>query len=122
MVKQINKGGESSRRKKIIDISLSSDSAYLPQLFAILDSDDTESNKRHAIRALANIGGNEAEKRLFKLLETSSGLMLGDVCKGLGQLKSRAAIPSLERLSNHKLEWVQMNAKWAIRQMVNKQK
>jgi HEAT repeat protein len=45
--------------------------------------------------------------------------MLGDVAHSLGELKSRKAIPRLNSLLNHDIEWLRQNAKWALAQISN---
>jgi HEAT repeat protein len=119
MVKLLHKGDEDRRRWNIIDAGNVGDAAYLPQLLARLDSDETYDNKRHIVRALGNMGDIRAEARLLQLLESSTDLMLGDVAHSLGQLKSQKAVPRLKSLLNHDVEWVRQNAKWALAQMDN---
>jgi len=119
MAKLLHKGDEDRRRWNIIDIGHAGDAAYIPQLLARLDSDETHDNKRQIVRALGNIGDVCAEERLLQLFETSTDLMLGDVAHSLGQLQSRKAIPRLKSLLNHDVDWVHQNAKWALAQITN---
>jgi HEAT repeat protein len=117
MAKRLHKGDETRRRWKIIDASRAGDSSLLPQLLARLDGDETSDNKRHIVRALGNIGGSHAERKLLALLGTERGLILGDIAHALGQIGSRRALPLLKSLCDHKLEWVRQNANFAIRRM-----
>ena len=115
MVKLLRKGDEQRRSWNIMDASRSRDAAYVPQLLAMLKSNETYSNKRHIIRALGNIGDPRAEAPLLALLHSSGGLMLGDVVHSLGQLKSQRAVPRLKSLRSDKRQWVRQNATWALR-------
>ena len=117
MVKQLHKGTEDDRRARIIDISRARDAAYLPQLLARLDSDETYENRRHIVRALGNIGDQNAEAKLLGLLEAEEGVILGDVCEALGKLHSERARPLLETLSGVNLEFVAQKAQWALKQL-----
>jgi HEAT repeat protein len=117
MVKLLHKGDEERRRWNILEAGYGRNVAYLPQLLARLDSDETHDNKRHIVRALGLIGDRRAEERLLQLLETETDLMLGDVAHTLGQLDSRKAIPRLKSLLDHDVEWVRQNAKWALTEM-----
>ena len=117
MLKLLHKGDESQRGWKIIEVSRARDAAYLPQLLARLDSDETHHNKRHIVRALGNIGGDRAEARLLELLQTSTGLMLSDVIRSLGRLRSRKAAARIRSLLNHEMERVRQDATWAMRRI-----
>ena len=117
MVKQIQKGDENRRRWNIIDASRSRDASYVPQLLARLDSNESYENKRHIVRALGNIGDKRAEPRLLQLLDHEPGLLLGDVVRSLGQLNSQVAISRIKLLVDHHVEWVRLNAKWALERM-----
>lgn len=114
MLKLLHKGDEADRRFKIMEVSRKRDVRYVPQLLARLDSEETPENKRHIVRALGNIADPRAEPRLLEMLETTTGLMLGDVIRSLGQLGSKLAAPRVRALADHRLEWVRQNAKWAL--------
>jgi HEAT repeat protein len=115
MKKRLHKGDASIRAGKIMSASRAGDASALPQLLARLDSNETYDNKRHIVRALGNIGGSKAEVKLLELLQSQSGLMLGDIAEALGKLRSRRAIPMLKSLSDHKLEWVRQSVSRALR-------
>ena len=114
MAKNLRKGNETARRLKLIDASRSRSAALLPQLLSRLDSDETVENKRHVVRALGKIGGPKAEAKLLQLLESERGLILGDVAHALGLLRVKRAAPALERLLQHRTEWVRQNAEFAL--------
>lgn len=84
---------EGARRFAIIEASRTASAHQLPHLLRLLEW-DTCGNRRHIARALGNIGGDEAVRRLLGLLEAEEGLMLGDVARALGQLRVAAAAPS----------------------------
>lgn len=117
MLKLLHKGDEDSRRFKILDAGYNRDAAYIPQLLARLESDETLHNKRHIVRALGLIGDPRAEDKLVELLESAKDLMLGDVAQSIGRLKCRKAMPRLKALLRHDVEWVRQNAKWALAEL-----
>ena len=117
MLKQLHKGNEDERRIKIIEVARRRDARYLPQLLARLDGDESLSNKRHIVRALGKIADARAERVLIRLLDTESGLMLGDFLRSLGELKSATSVPRARLLLNHESEWVRQNARWLLVQL-----
>ena len=117
MAKQLHNGDETRRRWKIIAASRSADSQMLPQLLALLDSDETLENRRHVVRSLGNIGGPEAEAKLLQLLGSEQSLMLGDIAHSLGKLKCQRATPQLKQLAEHPEAWVRQNVTFALRQI-----
>jgi HEAT repeat protein len=122
MLKRLHKGNEERRCWNIIDVFRSRDARYVPQLLALLRGRETYDNKRHIIRALGNIGDTRAERALLSLLDTSRGLMLGDVVHSLGQLRSQAALGRIAALREHDLRWVRQNANWALAGMSGRRK
>ncbi|MBI4612589.1 MAG: HEAT repeat domain-containing protein [Planctomycetes bacterium] len=114
MLKLIHKGDETERRVKIMGVSRARDDRYVPQLLARLDSEETYENKRHIVRALGNIADPRAEPRLLEMLESATGLMLGDVIRSVGQLGLKQAAPRVRTLVHHSVEWVRQNARWAL--------
>lgn len=117
MAKHLHKGDDDRRRWKIIDASRAGDSSLLPQLLARLNSDESDENKRHIVRALGNIGGPKAEARLIELLAARRGLILGEIAHALGKLGSRPAVPTLRALADHESEWVRQNVRHALRRI-----
>ena len=115
--KLLHTGDEQRRRWNIIAASRARDARYVPQLLARLDSDETQANKRHIVRALGNIGDMRAEPALLDLLQTAHAPILGDVILALGQLKSRRAAPFAKLLLEHDDAWVRQNAKCMQKQM-----
>ena len=109
------------RRMAIIQASSTSDASQLSSLLELLNT-DTYENRRHIVRALGRIGGAACEARLLTLLRTESGLILGDISKSLGLLKTRDAIPQLTQLLAHSVDWVNSSAKWALKRMDAKAK
>ena len=105
---------EDVRRLEIITISNSSCSEAAFDLMSIYSS-ETYENKRHIVRAYGNIGGPKLEVELLKLLSTEEGVILGDICKSLGQLGIASAEATITLLRNHELQWVKQNANWAIK-------
>lgn len=101
--------------QKIVSVSRKADVRYVPQLIALLTSDESYGNKRHAVRALGTLGQEDTSEHLVKALAESEGLMLGDICEALGRLNCRAALPRLYELQEHKLEWVRQKASWAVK-------
>jgi len=114
-LKQLHKGTEDQRRLKIIQVSKSRDSRYLPQLLSRLESDETYANKRHIVRALGNIGGSKAEQALLELLRKEKGLILGDICGALASIGSKRLIPEIKMLRKHENAWVRGQAAQALR-------
>jgi HEAT repeat protein len=117
MAKNLHKGSESGRRSKIIAASRAADPGLLPQLLARLEGKETLSNKRHVVRSLGNIGGPTAEAKLLALLNSQSGVILGDIAHALGKLRVKRAAGALKELSGHKLEWVRQNVAFALGRM-----
>ncbi len=109
---------EDIRRWEIIDASKEADVSSIDALLDIVDS-ETIANKRHIVRALGNIGGDKAERKLHLLASSESGEVLGDICKSLGQLKSEQAIPILQKHRGSDIQWVSQNASWALKQIKN---
>ena len=116
-LKQLHKGTEDKRRLKIIQVSKSRDSRYLPQLLSRLKSDETCANRRHIVRALGNIGGGEAEQALLKLLGREKGLILGDICAALAGIGSKRSIPDIKKLRKHEDSRVREQAEQALRSL-----
>ena len=107
---------EDERRFAIIDASCTRDRSALPHLLSLLHT-DTYSNRRHIARALGNIGGEEAQRTLFDVLNQEEGLILGDIARSLGRLRVIAALPRLRSLQDHELDWVKESARWACQEM-----
>ena len=104
---------EDARRVAIIEASRTADASQLPHLLRLLER-DTYANRRHIVRALGRIGGDEVVRRLLALLEAEEGLMLGDVARALGGLRVAAAAPRLRQLVGYPLAWVRDSARWAL--------
>jgi len=107
---------EDERRFAIIDASCTRDRSTLPQLLSLLHT-DTYSNRRHIARALGNIAGEEAQRTLLDLLNQEEGLILGDIARSLGQLRVIDALPRLQSMQDHQLDWVRESARWACQEM-----
>ncbi len=108
---------EAVRRWEIIEISKSACLEAAEELLNIYSS-ETEENKRHIVRAYGNIGGLKLEAELSKLLLNEKGLILGDICKALGQLRVSAVKEQIRLLQSHELQWVSQNANWAVKQIL----
>lgn len=117
-LKLLHKGTESERRWKIIEVSKAQDSRYLPQLYARLESDETYDNKRHIIRALGSINTKESGTVLMRLLGSSQGLILGDICRALGRLGFIESVPEIKKYANHSEVWVKQEANGAIKKLI----
>lgn len=113
---ELHSADPDQRRIAIMRASRTSDASQLSALLELLDT-DTYENRRHIVRALGNIGGADSEAKLLTLLTMESGLILGDISKSLGLLKTRAAIPRLTQLLAHSVDWINSSAKWALKQM-----
>jgi HEAT repeat protein len=107
---------EDERRFAIMEASRTGDGSKLPRLLILLQT-DTYSNRRHVARAIGRIGGGKAQGTLLELLDQTDGLILGDIARSLGQLKVIAALPRLQSLQNHELDWVRDSARWACQEM-----
>jgi len=97
----------------IMDISRRADKSALPVLLSIIEG-ETESNKRHVVRALGNIGGEQSINCLLSLLSSEQGLILGEIARALGKLNCIAALDRLEGLRNCETQWISECCKWAI--------
>jgi HEAT repeat protein len=120
MANRLNKGDESRRRQNIIKASRNGDVELTAQLIALLQTKESRGNKRHAVRALGNIGGERARTTLLELLNREDGIILGDIAHALGQIRCRSALPGLKRLADHKLLWVRQNVAFAITEITKK--
>jgi hypothetical protein len=112
---KLRDSNEDIRRFEIIDISRSSCSEAADDLLCIYSS-ETYENKRHIVRAYGNIGGSKLEIELLKLLSFEKGVILGDICKSLGELGLTSAEAEIRLLQSHELQWVSQNANWALKQ------
>lgn len=95
--------------------SKTANATALPQLLALLQSNESIRNQRHAVRALGNIGGSECEAMLLLMLDSQSGIILGDVAHSLARIGSKRAIRQLERLAEHEILWVRQNVQYALK-------
>ncbi len=116
-LKLLNRGTEDERRWKIIDVSRTKDSRYLPQLHALLYSDETIDNKRHAIRAIGNIASIDSKAILLEMIQQEEGLILGDICRAIKALEMCEAIEFIKPLLNHKKSWVQQEAQSTLKRL-----
>ncbi|MGH1486417.1 MAG: HEAT repeat domain-containing protein [Cellvibrionaceae bacterium] len=116
-LKLLHKGTEEERGWKIIDVSRNKDVRYIPQLHAILTSNETVKNKRHAIRAIANIGSMESKSLLLELLEKENGVILGELCRAAKALEILEAIELIKPLINHQEQWIQQEANGALKKL-----
>ncbi len=107
---------ENVRRWEIIAVSKEADANSIDVLIEAIDA-ETPANIRHIVRALGNIGGVKAERKLLALASTESGEALGDIFKALGQLKSKQAIPVLKEHHGSNIQWVSQNVRWALKQI-----
>jgi HEAT repeat protein len=114
-LKRLGCGSEDTQRMRIFIASRSRDPRYLRKLFAVLRRDKAEANRRHAVRALGNIGGAEAEGALLAVLNGERGLIVGDAAEALGRLKSKKALHRLKQLTSDEEHWVAQQATYALR-------
>ena len=118
MFEELKNEDEEIRRWAIINISKEKSKEALGLLLDCLHS-ETESNRRHVVRALGNIGGHDSIQKLLELIQTEKGNIMGDIAKSLGQLLVAEAKPMLEKLQFSDNQWIAQNSKWAMKQMEN---
>jgi len=116
-LKLLHKGSEDERRWKIIDVSRKADRKYLPQLHVRLTSNETLENKRHIVRALANIASDDSIPILLDVFRSSSGLILGEFCRAFANLGLNQVIDDIEALLQHNESFVRQEAMSALKKL-----
>src|SRR6266478_9035781 len=105
------------RRWAIIHVSSLKLTEYEEKLGECLPTANSMSNRRHIVRALGNMGGPRSIPVIRSVLESSSGLLLGEAAEALGKLGDKNALPTIENLINSPIEFVGAKALWSVRRL-----
>jgi len=104
---------ECRRRWALISISRQRLAEYEDKLIIMLRN-ETESNRRHIVRALGKIGTDKSVAPILEILKNESGLILGDAAESLGKLNAVDAKEIVETLVDSPVDWIANKTRWAL--------
>jgi len=102
------------RRLAIIEVGKRRLTKFQDRLVRHLATEFEESNRRHIVRALGNLGSQQGAEILLKIMVQEAGLILGDAAESVGKLGFLQAEEALERLQYSPVEYIANKARWAL--------